>query len=305
MGSAKKVLVTGATGFIGSRCLPLLIGRGYEVHAVTSQSMSSIDKRITWHRGDLLDAETCKRLMENVRSSHLLHLSWIAEPGKFWNSPDNLRWLSAGVHLVDAFYRNGGQHAVGTGTCAEYAWGTPDCEETTTALRPDTAYGRCKLALGLAFEAAAAIHGRSAAWARLFFPYGPGEPAGRLIPSVISSLLRGEPVDCTHGTQVRDFVYVDDVAAALVALLDSGARGPFNVGTGTGVSLREVIDLIVTRLGRADLVRFGARQPPPGDPERVVANTAKLKLQTGWQSACDLDAGIDATIAAWRQRLAS
>ena len=305
MQSAKKVLVTGAAGFIGARCLPRLIEKGYEVHAVTSRTAPpAVKARIVWHRCDLLDAAACARLAESVRCSHLLHLAWIAVPGKFWSSPDNLRWLAAGVHLVDAFYRNGGQRAVGSGTCAEYAWGPDDCDESATPLHPDTVYGRCKLALGFALEAAAAVHGASAAWARLFFPSGQGEPAERLIPAVIRSLLRGEQVDCTHGRQIRDFVYVDDVAAALVALLDSEAQGAFNVGSGTGASLRDIVATITARLGRAELVRFGVRQPPPGDPDRVVANIGRLKQQTGWQPAYGVAAGIDATIAAWRERLA-
>lgn len=306
MQSAKKVLVTGASGFIGTRCLPRLIDKGYEVHAVTSRTAPpAINTRIVWHRCDMLDAATCVELVETVRCSHLLHLAWIAVPGKFWGSPDNLGWLAAGVQMADAFYRNGGLRALGSGTCAEYAWGSEDCDECTTPLHPDTVYGRCKLALGLALEAAAAVHGASAAWARLFFPYGHGEPVERLIPAVIRGLLRGEHVDCTHGRQIRDFVYVDDVAAALVELLDSEAQGAFNVGSGIGISLRDIVATITARLGRADLVRFGARQPPPGDPERVVANIGRLKQQIGWQPAYSAGAGIDATIAAWRERLAS
>jgi len=306
MQPTKKVLLTGAAGFIGARCLPPLIEKGYEVHAVTSQPVpAASDAHITWHCCDLLDPAACARLAETVRPSHLLHLAWVAVPGKFWSSPDNLRWLAAGVHLVDAFYCSGGQRALGTGTCAEYAWGPGDCDERTTPLHPDTVYGRCKLALGLALEAAATVHGGSAAWARLFFPYGPGEPAERLIPAVIRGLLQGTPVDCTHGRQIRDFVYVDDVATALVALLDGEGQGTFNVGSGTGMTLRDVAAAITARLGQADLIRFGARQPPRGDPERVVANIDRLKRQTGWQPVYGIEAGIDATIAAWRKRLAS
>ena len=100
----KKVLVTGASGFIGSRCLQPLIAKGYEVHAITSHPVpGASDARITWHRCDLLDSSAAAALIETVRASHLLHLAWIAVPGKFWGSPDNLRWLAAGITLVDAF----------------------------------------------------------------------------------------------------------------------------------------------------------------------------------------------------------
>lgn len=303
---AKKVMVTGASGFIGSRCLPLLAAAGFDVHAVTSRSGAiATDTRVSWHRCDLLDPVACAEAVETIGPTHLLHLAWIATPREFWSSAANLRWLASGVALIDEFYRRGGKRAVGVGTCAEYAWETTDCNETSTALKPDTVYGRCKLALGLAFEAAAAIHAGSAAWARLFFPYGPGESAERFIPTVIRGLLRGEFVNCTHGRQIRDFVFVDDVAAALTALLDSPASGAFNVGSGIPMTLRDVVAIITARLGRAELVRFGARQPPASDPERVVSNIEKLKQQVGWRPAVGIEAGIDRSIAAWRERLAS
>lgn len=305
MTAEKRVLLTGATGFIGSRCLPRLLARGYEVHAVSSRHPPAIAAPgLTWHQCDLLDAQVAVRLAEALRATHLMHLAWIAVPGKFWNSPDNLRWLSAGVSLIDAFFRYGGKRALGSGTCAEYAWGVDDCDEAVTPLRPDTVYGRCKLALGLAFEAAAALYGGSAVWGRLFFPYGAGEAEGRLIPSVIAGLLRGEIVECTHGRQIRDFIHVDDVAEALAMLLDGDMQGAVNIGTGTGTSLRDVVAVVTARLGGADLVRFGARQPPPGDPDRVVASARRL-WQTGWRPVYGIDTGIETTISAWRERLAS
>jgi nucleoside-diphosphate-sugar epimerase len=233
-----------------------------------------------------------------------LHLAWIATPGQFWGSQLNLEWLASSVSLVDAFYRRGGARALGVGTCAEYAWGTQDYSEEDSPLVPDTVYGRCKHALGLAFSAAAAAHCASAAWARLFFPYGPGEPQQRLIPSVIRGLLRDEAVDCTAGTQVRDFVFVEDVADALVALLESNAPGEFNVGSGRAASIRDVVAVIVAQLGRDHLVHFGTRDPPPGDPPRVVANITKLQHATGWRPQTTIDVGVGRTIDYWRQHIA-
>src|SRR5262245_30191344 len=102
----KKLLVTGAGGFIGRRCLALLEGRGYEVHALASRASC-----------DLLDAGAIDALLERVRPTHLLHLAWIAEPGVFWTSRDNLAWLEAGVHLARRFFDAGGVRAVGSGSC--------------------------------------------------------------------------------------------------------------------------------------------------------------------------------------------
>jgi nucleoside-diphosphate-sugar epimerase len=303
-GSHKVVLVTGATGFIGRCCLKLLVESGFEVHAVSSHAATA-DARmpVEWHRLDLLDGSSPVGFLDDLQPSYLLHLAWFAKPGAFWSSEENFRWLTASTELFRAFYAVGGQRAVGAGTCAEYRWVTDDCDEERTPLQPETVYGRCKLATSLATAAAASLAGQNMAWARIFFPYGPGEPDDRFIPSVIGGLLRGESIACTHGNQIRDFIYVDDVARALVALLSGTACGAFNVGTGRSTSLREIAGLICSRLGHTDRVEFGAKVAPVGDPQRVVASINRLKSGVGWQPSVSLEQGIDNTIAAWRDRL--
>ena len=301
-GSGKTVLITGATGFIGRRCLPVALNAGFEVHAVSSRgNPPGAQPAVSWHRADLLDPAAVREIVERVKPSHLLHLAWIAKPGVFWTSEENLDWLAASVQLFRSFYAHGGERALGGGTCAEYAWAAEDLREDKTPLKPYTPYGRCKLAASLGLEAAAAVFGKSAAWARLFFPYGPGEPPERLIPTVIRGLLKGESVECTHGHQVRDFIFVDDVADALMKILGSPATGAFNVGSGRALSLRDVVSVIAARLGGAELVNFGARAAPPGDPQRVVADISRLKKELGWQPVYSFEAGIDRAIAGWRE----
>lgn len=283
------VLVTGASGFIGRRCLPLLAARGFEVHGVSSRDKQASN----WHRCDLLDAAAAEALIDRLRPTHLLHLAWIADPGVFWTSPANLAWLEAGVRLARRFFERGGRRAVGMGSCAEYAASAVPCTESATPLEPETLYGESKAAMSFALRAAARGSG-SWAWARLFFPYGPGEPPGRFIPSVIGGLRRGERVDCTHGRQVRDFVYVDDVASACAALLDSESNGAYNVGCGEGRSLRDVAEEIVRETGRAELIRFGARETPAYDPPYVVADITKIR-GLGWKPGVGLREGIRIT----------
>lgn len=302
--SRKTVLITGATGFIGRHCLPAALKAGFEVHAVSSRKRSGNDRaEVVWHQADLLDPAAAKRLLAHVQASHLLHLAWIAKPGVFWTSEENLRWLEASIVLFRSFFEVGGERALGVGTCAEYAPTEEDLKEGVTPLRPDTIYGRSKLAASRAMEAAAEITGRSAAWARLFFPYGPGEPSERLIPSVIRGLLNGERVQCTHGRQVRDFIFVEDVADALLTILSSSAGGAFNVGTGHALSLRDVVSVICARLGGAELVEFGGRAAPTGDPARVIADVTRLRSEIGWQPSFTIEAGIDRAIAAWRETI--
>jgi len=302
MGSdSKTVIVTGASGFIGRHCVAAAKHAGYEVHAVSCHRRPAhAHPGIFWHTADLLDMDAVKALTAQLRASHLLHIAWIATPRIFWTSEENIRWLASSIELFTGFFANGGRRVVGVGTCAEYAWTTQDLKEDVSALRPDTVYGRCKLALSLALESLATVSGRSAAWARLFFPYGPGEHPDRLIPSVIRGMLAGENVKCTHGRQVRDFIFVEDVADALVAILSSDATGALNVATGHGLSLREVVSLICAKIGGAGLIEFDVLPAPAGDPERVVADLSRLVRDVGWQPAYSIETGIDRAIAAWR-----
>lgn len=289
----KRVLVTGASGFIGRRCLPLLEARGFEVHAVSSQGA----RGAAWHRCNLLDASECEALLERARPSHLLHLAWVSQPGLFWTSPANFDWLAAGTRLVQRFYDLGGARAVGVGSCAEYVVSDRPCLEDATAIAPRTAYGEAKAAMSDAIRRAS--RGRGIwAWARLFHPYGPGEPPSRFIPALIDGLLRRERVACTEGRQVRDFVNVEDAAAACVALVDSDVAGAYNVGSGEGRSLREMAQLIVGELGHGELLRFGERPSPAHDPAYVVADIRKLRDAVGWSPRITLQEGIRRSIAA-------
>jgi nucleoside-diphosphate-sugar epimerase len=285
---------------LGACCLPVLAESGFDVIAVSS-SASGLDRPgARWHCCDLLDPTGSRSLLERERPTHLLHLAWITQPGVFWSSPRNLEWLSAGTLLFDAFYALGGRRAVGLGSCAEYEIPRTRCVEEETPIVPATVYGKAKAAQHLALQAAAQGRGNYA-WARLFSPYGPGEAQDRFIPSVIRGLLRGEPVPCTHGQQVRDFVFVSDVAAACVALLESDLSGAYNVASGEGISLREIADLITRHLGAAGLVRFGARQAPAFDPPRIVGDTAKIRRDIGWRPRVGLEDGLLRSIAAQKQ----
>jgi nucleoside-diphosphate-sugar epimerase len=307
MSASGRLLVTGGAGFIGRRCLPGLAAVGLELHCISSRSRASDELGGgTWHRYDLLDIEQCRDAVDAIRPTHLLHLAWITTPGAFWTSRDNLRWLAGSTALFDAFFAHGGKRALGLGTCAEYPWnGNGEYAEAAAMPDPGTLYGQCKAAAWRACQAAAARHGgqAQAVWARLFYPYGPGEPAERLIPSVIKGLLQGRTVDCTLGTQIRDFIYVDDVADALLALLRSRLAGAYNLGTGQRTPVREVVNLIGSALGRAELIKFGARPSPPGDPACIVADVAKLTTDLNWRPGVSLQRGIDDTIRSWRKEL--
>lgn len=306
----KRVLLTGAGGFVGRRCLAPLALAGYEVHAVgrragTHEGSAEVDApRLHWHAADLLDARSVAALVAEVEPTHLLHLAWYTEHGKFWAAVENLSWVGASLKLFEAFAAAGGRRVVAAGTCVEYApEGDAPCSEASTPLAPATLYGACKHATQVVLEAFARQAGLSAAWGRLFFPYGPGEPPGRLVPSVARALFAGEPALCTHGRQVRDFIHVEDAASAFVALLDSRVEGAVNVASGQPVALREVVEKVAERAGRPDLVCLGARPAPEGEPPSLYADARRLREEVGWSPRYDLDRGIAETVEWLRETM--
>jgi len=295
----KRVLVTGADGFVGRHALAPLCACGYAVHGTGLGARAPVTAApaadLTWHAADLLDPAARHRLLDDVRPTHLLHLAWITTPGIYRTSPENVAWLEASRDLLEAFAAAGGERVVVAGSCAEYDGRAGLCDEATTPLAPRDPYGRAKDALRRDLEAS----GLDAAWARLFFLYGPHEAPERLVASVIRSLLAGRPAACSAGTWRRDFLYVEDAAGALAKILASAVQGPVNVGSGQAPFVRDVARAIGEKLGHPELVHLGAR-PASEEVPLVVAATKRLREEVGFTPRWSLDAGLDAAIAWWR-----
>jgi nucleoside-diphosphate-sugar epimerase len=295
------VLVTGASGFIGRHTLAPLLERDFEVHAVARELPANPGK-VRWHAFDLLTPGAAAQLIESVRPTHLLHLAWYAEHGKFWNSPLNLDWLSATLALIRAFADRGGERFVGAGTCAEYDWGAAEAplDEKASHLRPSTLYGAAKASAFLSAQAYAVSVGCSFAWGRVFHLFGPGEDERRIIPLLIRAHLKGERLDCGSGTQLRDFLPVASVAEAFAAMCASDVSSAVNIGSGQAMSLENLSDRIAALAGRRGEVRFGVRND---SGPRVLIPEMKLLGQTGWQSPESLDESLALTLDWWESRL--
>lgn len=285
------MLVTGATGFVGRQAVAALRRRGAAVRVVNSAD-------------NLLDPDARRRIIEDSGATHLLHLAWTTEHGRFWNDPHNLDWTIASLDLARLFAGNGGIRLVFGGSCAEYDWTVTEMplDELASMRRPATLYGSAKLATGDLLEAWGKVVNVSVARGLLFFIYGPGEQPGRLVPSVVTSLLAGKRVATTDGSQIRDFLHVEDVGEALAALVLSDVTGAVNIASGLGYRVADVVILLAELAGRPDLLDLGSRPRPADDPQRVVGCTTVLDDRVGRPAPRDLRMGLAETVAWWRER---
>ena len=305
MTADRRVIVTGASGFVGWHVLGPLTARGFEVHAVarrTSVDAPSVSS-VTWHATDLLDPVARDTLLESVMPSHLLHAAWSLEPGKYANSPENLDWVAASIDLARQFQLRGGRRLVTVGSCFEYEHGRRLVLDEMAPLRPSTVYGAAKQALSIAMDALARATDLSSAWPRLFYLYGPREDRRRLVADIASSLLNGREVATSDGRVRRDYMFVADAGDALSALLESDVTGPVNVATGSAPPVRELVDLVASATGRPELVRFGARPTLPMEPDEIRADVTRLKDEVGWSAVTPAAAGVALTVDWWRSQM--
>ena len=283
-----RVLLTGGGGFVGRHVAAALRRRGHEVLAPRSSEH------------DLLAPGAARDVVAATAPDALVHLAWYAEHGRFWDAEINDAWADATVGLVRAFAAAGGRRAVLAGSCAEYRWDDSTCDERTTPIEPATRYGRAKDAARRGAEQVAAEHGLALAWGRIFFTFGPGEPPARLVPSIARAVLGGRPAEMTHGAQVRDWLYVEDLADGFAALLESTAEGPVDVASGEGRTLREIAVATARAAGDAGLLAPGGVEARPGEPERIVAAAGRIRDEVGWRPSIGLQEGLARTVAALR-----
>lgn len=284
-----KVLLTGGSGFIGRESIRPLIRLGAEVHSISRDGTAP--EGVFAHRLDLL-TDDIEKLMSEVTPTHLLHFAWYTEPRKFWTAPENLDWVAASLKLVRAFADQGGKRAVLAGSCAEYDWSCSRLDETETQLKPSTVYGESKASLFRIIEKAAPKLGLSFAWGRIFFPYGPFDRSERLAGHALDAIVTEREGSFSEGNQRRDFMHVEDTAAAFVALLLSRVEGAVNVASGEEISIRNFVEHAASLRGVSHLMHFGVRPKQPGEPPVLVANIRRLRQEVGFRQHFDMSAGL-------------
>jgi UDP-glucose 4-epimerase len=296
-----KILVVGGAGYIGSVCAELLLNEKHEVAILDNLSeghRAAIDPRATFCQGDLQDRQATVSLLSELQPDAVMHFAANALVGESMQNPSKYfrNNVAHGINLLDAMVESDVRRFVFSSTCAIF--GTPErvpIDETSTP-RPINPYGESKLAFEKVLRWYGEIHGLKFVSLRYFNAAGASEKFGEdhrvethLIPNILKVALGEKPhveifgtdYDTPDGTCIRDYIHILDLARAHILAVESTKSDFYNLGTGGGSSVREVIAAAKKVTGRKiDIVEKPRR---PGDPPRLIASSEKIKRELGWE----------------------
>lgn len=314
-----KVFVTGGAGYIGSVTTELLLNAGHDVLVFDNLERGhrdAVDKRACLVVGDLRNAGQVEKAMLDAKPDAVMHFAAYALVGESMQDPGLYfaNNVTGGVNLVAAMVKAGVSKIVFSSTCATY--GYPDRVPITeeTLQKPVNPYGESKLMYEKVLGWYQQIHGIKPVFLRYFNASGAtqtfGEdhaPETHLIPNVIKVALGqmpcvkvfGNDYHTPDGTCIRDYIHIVDLGRAHILALTGTHTGAFNLGTGTGFSVREVIDVVRQVTGHAVPEAVSPRRP--GDPDRLVAAAERAKTVLGWTPVHSNLKSIVESAWAWHQ----
>ena len=296
-----KIFLSGGAGYIGSVTSELLLDAGHEVIIFDNLArghLEAVDRRARFIKGDLRNREEILDAMARAKPDAVAHFAAYALVGESMAFP--MRYFRnnvvGGIHLVEAMVENGVKKVVFSSTCATY--GEPDKMPMTEDIpqRPTNPYGDSKLMLEKIMLWEHERHGLKPVFLRYFNACGATEkfgedhdPETHIIPNILAVALGkrdkfsvfGDDYPTPDGTCIRDYIHIVDLAQAHVLALSYDVVGAFNLGTGDGMSVKQVIDTARKVTGHPIPVQVSARRP--GDPARLVADAEKAKSVLGWK----------------------
>jgi nucleoside-diphosphate-sugar epimerase len=299
MASADSILVTGARGFIGSHVVAWARGRGLRTNAGYRGARGPGVIHL-----DVCDAANVHAAFEKVAPALVVHC---AAYGVNYAEQDLNRALAVNVrgslNVLEAAARCGTRRFVHLGSCFEYGSHAGFIREDA-ALNPSAIYGATKAAATLLMRERAAALGVPLIVARPFGTWGPGEAAHRIAPQVLTACLTRSTLDLTACDVLRDYTYVEDMAACIGSLLlvsDIAPEVVVNVGSGEQVVLRDFVLAIARMFDAESLMRFGARAHRPTEMASVVADVSRLRELMGVIPKTPFAEGVRRTMAHMRR----
>ena len=315
-----KVLVCGGAGYIGSACSGYLLNHGHQVvvfDSLVTGHEDAVDPRAAFVRGDLADRELLMEVCRKGNFEAIMHFAAFSlvgesmkDPGKYFRNN-----VCNAINMADAAVATGVRSIVFSSTAATF--GEPDeipIRETTTQL-PINPYGESKLCFEKILHWYHQIHGLNYAALRYFNAAGAsanfGEdhnPETHLIPIILQVaqgkrdkiMVYGDDYDTPDGTCIRDYIHILDLAQAHMLALDAPESGHYNLGTGNGLSVKEIINAARSVTGHAIPVDIAPRRA--GDPPRLIACSDLARTKLGWNPQFESATTIIDSAWKWRQR---
>lgn len=297
-----KILLTGASGFLGSCVLRQLLEMpGVEVAALVRRPGDAWRIREPLQRIRVIpfgldDGMALAQAVASFRPSHVIHLAWSGVAGRNRNDAAQHVNVFETLRLLDLALGAGASVFVGLGSQAEYGPCRSRIDESTP-VHPTTMYGTAKLATALLAERLCTLSGARFAWLRLFSSYGPRDHPEWMLPYLIGELLERRRPAVTAAEQRWDYLFVDDAAAAVVAAARSdSAQGVFNLGSGAAHPLRRIIEMARDEIDPDLPIGFGEVPYRPDQVMHLEADVSRLAAATGWRPKVDLGEGIRRTV---------
>lgn len=297
-----KILVTGATGFVGACLARRLIKLGHEVHVTVRETsnlwrIADLLSDLRTHYCDLRNQDAVIAMMLQVRPEAVCHLATYGG-FSFQKESDAIFQTNfiGTLNLVRASEKIDLSCFINTGSSSEYGLKARPMAEGDL-LEPIGDYGVTKAATTLFCRSEAIAKGLPLVTLRIFSPYGPWDDLKRLVPYVIGSLLAGRVPSLSSPAFVRDYIYIDDVVEAYLVTLQASVKpgGIYNVGSGVQSSLGELVSCISELLPKP-LPVWGATAPQRAEPSSWVADRARITSDLGWEPLIGLREGLAKTV---------
>lgn len=295
------VVVTGATGFIGTHLVDQLLKEKIQVVAVVRENSAGIS-RLPVHpalhmvKVDFSDIAGWYEKIVSFRPNIFYHLAWSGVGNRERNSLEQIRNIQHSIDTLLLAKKLGCSKWVGAGSQAEYGPLNRKINEGDNT-NPTTMYGASKLAVCNLVNLIGTQLGIQTVWLRIFSTYGPGDHSGWMLIDLINNLLIGQSPKLTEGKQIWDYLHVSDAANGIMVAGTSQASGIYNLGSGVGQPLRDFIEVVHKKINPNIPIQFGAIPYRPDQVMHLEADISKFIRDTGWKPQVSFDEGIKETIA--------
>jgi dTDP-6-deoxy-L-talose 4-dehydrogenase (NAD+) len=271
---SNRILLTGATGFVGMQVMKYLSTSDNKLWVVAREKkLNKIENNPSVEK-----IIKTKNLFEHDQNwwaeqcfgvDAIIHIAWYAEPNLYLQAEQNIDCLIGSINLAKGAIAAGVKKFIGIGTCFEYDL-SYRLLSVDTPLKPSTLYAATKASLYLNLSQIFELSGINFSWCRLFYLYGKNEDPRRLASYIRKQIEKKEPIELTSGNQVRDFLDVEEAARKIVQIYTNERTGAVNICSGKPITVREFAESIADEYGSRNLLRFGARKENLIDPPYIV-----------------------------------